>query len=359
MFRISFSKGTVKRLKQELDEAYVRGDLRAVRRLSVLVMIGERMALAVILAAWNVSQQTVYTWLNEFVTNRWNSLRYGKAPGRPACLTKSQKRQLSAWIEAGPEACGYPTGCWTSVLIRDLIYQKFHVLYNRFYVCELLRNLGFSFQKARFVSDHLDEEARQCWMKEEWPRILNQAKQLGASVFFGDEASFALWGSLSYTWAPRGHQPQIKTTGLRKGYKVFGAIEYFTGRLIYQGTEERFQSDSYQAFLRYLLSQVPGTIILIQDGARYHTSKSTRQFLEHHKKRLLVYQLPSYSPDYNPIEYLWKKVKTKATHNRYFAEFVKLVNSVEEALHVLVTQSDEILRLMGVYTKHMAEPLAA
>jgi hypothetical protein len=39
MFRISFSKGTVKRLKQELNEAYVRGDLRAVRRLSVLVMI--------------------------------------------------------------------------------------------------------------------------------------------------------------------------------------------------------------------------------------------------------------------------------------------------------------------------------
>jgi transposase len=345
-------------LKQELDEAYERGDLRAVRRLSVLVMIGERMALAVILAAWNVSQQTVYTWLNEFVTNRWNSLRYGKAPGRPACLTKSQKRQLSAWIEAGPEACGYPTGCWTSVLIQDLIYQKFHVLYNRFYVCELLRNLGFSFQKARFVSDHLDEAARQRWMKEEWPRILNQAKQLGASVFFGDEASFALWGSLSYTWAPRGHQPQIKTTGLRKGYKVFGAIEYFTGRLIYQGMEERFQSDSYQTFLRYLLSQVSGKIILIQDGARYHTSKSTRQFLEQHKKRLIVYQLPSYSPDYNPIEYLWKKVKTKATHNRYFAEFVKLVNSVEEALHILAAQSDEILRLMGVYTKHMAKPLA-
>jgi transposase len=359
MFRISFSKETVKRLKQELDAAYVRGDLRAVRRLSVLVMIGERMALAVILAAWNVSQQTVYTWLNEFVTHRWDSLRYGKAPGRPACLTKSQKGQLSACIEAGPEACGYPTGCWTSVLLQDLIYQKFHVLYNRFYVCELLRNLGFSFQKARFVSDHLDEEARQRWMQEEWPRILNQAKQLGASVFFGDEASFALWGSLSYTWAPKGHQPQIKTTGIRKGYKVFGAIEYFTGRLIYQGTEERFQSDSYQAFLRYLLSQVPGKIILIQDGARYHTSKATRQFLEQHKKRLIVYQLPSYSPDYNPIEYLWKKVKTKATHNRYFAEFVKLVSSVEEALLVLATQSDEILRLMGVYTKHMAEPLAA
>lgn len=350
MFRISFSKETVKRLKQELEQAYQHGNLRAVRRVSVLVMIGERMALATILSVWNVSPQTVYTWLNEFVVERWNSLKYGKAPGRPPRLTKSQKRQLSQWIEKGPEACGYPSGCRTSLLIQDLIYRKFHVLYNRLYVCELLRNLGFSFQKARFVSDHLDEEARKRWMKEEWPRILSQARQLGAPIFFGDEAGFALWGSPSYTWARKGRQPQVKTTGLRKGYKVFGAIEFFSGRLIYQGTQERFQSDSYQSFLRYLLSQVAGKIILVQDGARYHTGKSTRQFLEQPQDRLIVYNLPSYSPDYNPIEYLWKKVKTKATHNRYFAEFVQLVNSVEEALQVLASQTEEILRLMGVYT---------
>jgi transposase len=62
-------------------------------------------------------------------------------------------------------------------------------------------------------------------------------------------------------------------------------------------------------------------------------------------------------PDYNPIEYLWKKVKTKATHNRYFAQFVKLVQSVEEAMSILASQADEILRLMGLYTKQLAAPL--
>jgi transposase len=354
MFRITFSKSNVKQLKQELDKAYTRGDLRAVRRLSVLIMVGSRMVLELILSTWNVSQQTVYNWLNEFVTDGLDSLKYQKASGRPSRLTKSQKRDLAKWIEEGPEVSGYMSGCWTSVLIQDLIYQKFHVLYNRFYVCELLRNLGFSYQKACFVSDHLDEDARKRWMKKEFPRILRQAKQWGAPVYFGDEASFALWGSLSYTWGRRGRQPQVKTTGLRKGYKVFGAIEFFSGRLIYQGTEERFHSASYQSFLLHLLSQVSGKVILIQDGARYHTSRATRHFIEEHKERLIVYQLPSYSPDYNPIEYLWKKVKTAATHNRYFAEFVQLTASVDKALDVLVTQAQEILRLMGVYTKHLA-----
>ena len=359
MFRVTFSKETVKELKGELQKAYERGDLRAVRRLSVLVMIGERINVAVIRALWDVSVQTVYNWLWSFVRERWDGIQYHKGPGRPPRLTKTQKRELYDLVKAGPEAAGYPTGCWTSVLIQDLIYHKFDVLYNRFYVCELLHNLGLSRQKARFVSDHLDEEARQRWMQTEWIKILSQARQMGAALFFGDEASFALWGSLSYTWAPVGKQPQIKTTGLRKGYKVFGAIEFFSGRLLYKGIEERFNSDSYQAFLQYLLSQLPGPILLIQDGARYHTSKATRDFIEQHKDRLMVYQLPSYSPDYNPIEYLWKKVKTKATHNRYFEEFAKLIQSVEEALAILASQADEIMRLMGVYTKHMTEPQPA
>ena len=225
-------------------------------------------------------------------------------------------------------------------------------------MCELLRNLGITRQKARFVSDHLDEETRKNWMETEWPNILEQAKALRASLFFGDEASFAMWGSLSYTWAPRGEQPEIKTSGKRKGYKMFGVIEYFSGRLVYKGIEEKFNSESYAAFLEKLLAEIPGTIFLVQDGARYHTSKAMREFFEKHAERLKIFQLPSYSPDYNPIEYLWKKVKTAATHNRYFEDFAKLTTSVEEALATLANQSAEILRLMGVYTKHLATATA-
>ena len=59
-------------------------------------------------------------------------------------------------------------------------------------------------------------------------------------LLFGDEASFAQWGSLSYTWAPRGQQPLVLTCGRRKAYKVFGLIDYFTGRLFTHGQTERF-----------------------------------------------------------------------------------------------------------------------
>lgn len=35
-------------------------------------------------------------------------------------------------------------------------------------------------------------------------------------------------------------------------------------------------------------------------------------------ERLTTFQLPSYSQDFNPIEFLWKKVKKQATHLKYF-----------------------------------------
>ena len=96
MFKVTFSNQTVKRFKSELQKAYMRGDLRRIRRLSVLIMIGERRDLETIRASWDVSVSTVYHWLKAFVLESWKSLTYGKMPGRPSCLSKTQKRQLKS-----------------------------------------------------------------------------------------------------------------------------------------------------------------------------------------------------------------------------------------------------------------------
>jgi hypothetical protein len=47
------------------------------------------------------------------------------------------------------------------------------------------------------------------------------------------------------------------------------------------------------------------------------------------------------------------------THNRYCAEFAKLIQSVEHALVILAAQTEEIVRLMGVSTRLLIAPAAA
>jgi hypothetical protein len=71
-------------------------------------------------------------------------------------------------------------------------------------------------------------------LEETLPAIIKRAKAENSVVLFGDEVSFARWGSLSRTWAPIGQQPTVKTTGIRKGLKMFGAIELKGGNFQYQ-----------------------------------------------------------------------------------------------------------------------------
>jgi transposase len=272
-----------------------------------------------------------------------------QSPGRPPKLTPTQKQRLRDLVTAGPEAAGYPTGCWSSALLQDLIHREFGVRYHVHYICELLRNLNFSYQKARFVSDHLNDEQRQTWLQETWPAIVQAARRSDALLLFGDEASFAQWGSLGYTWAVRGQQPVVKTGGKRKGYKVFGLIDYCSGRLFSRGHTGRFNAESYCAFVEGVLAATTQPIILIQDGARYHTAAKTKEFFAQHAARLTVEQLPSYSPDYNPIEQLWRNIKRHNTHNRYFPEFSDLTTAVETALTHFQQHPQEVKQLMGTY----------
>ena len=178
--------------------------------------------------------------------------------------------------------------------------------------------------------------------------MLRKARERKAFLLFVDEASFAQWGSLRYTWAPKGHQPEVPTSGIRKAYKVFGLIDYFSGRFFSKAQTGRFNSDSYATFLLDVLRQTTRHIFVIQDGARYHTSKAMGQF-ETHAARLTTVQLPAYSPDFNPIEYLWKKVKKLATHLKYFPEFTLLQAAVDKALLHFAQTPQEIMPLMTRY----------
>jgi transposase len=348
--RIQVSAATVKALHTRLQQAYLKDDVRLVRRTTVLIdLLVHHVPMAVLCERWGLSSSCLYGWQRAFLLHGMESLHYRHRGGRRSKRTPRQKTRLVELLEAGPQVVGCETACWTSVLIRVLIWREFGVLYNRQYVGTLLHNLGFSFQKARFVSDHLDAARRQAWLNDKWPTMLRAAKRCQGLLLFEDEASFAQWGSLSYTWARRGRQPEVPTSGKRKGDKVFGAIEYFSGRLFYQGIEGRFHSESYQAFLKMIMAQTQAPLFFIHDGAKYHTRPSTKQFLEAHRARITVEPLPSYSPDYNPIEYRWKKVKQRATHNQYFREFIQLTVSVDKALAYFAMHPDTVLGLFGRY----------
>jgi len=354
-FRIRLENQTRKGLEIMLEQSEKLGDLKTAKRIMAIFAVNEEYTYSEISLILKVTEEAIRLWVKKFLTEGLNGLKTKIIPGRKSKLTKSQKKELSQIIEEGPHKAGFHAGCWRSPMVQTIIFERFGIFYSVHYISQLLKNMGFSYQKAKFISDHIDPEERTKWLEIKWPEIVKLAEKKNAQIMFGDESSFPQWGSLSYTWARKGKQPVVKTSGIRKSYKVFGLIDYFTGRFYCKGHEGRLNSETYAAFLKDVLSKTRKHIILIQDGAPYHKSKLMKDFFEKHQRRLTVYRLPSYSPDYNPIEMLWKKIKEKEIHLHYFPTFEDLKNKVNDALLRFKNLNKEVLSLFGLYKKELTK----
>ncbi len=105
----------------------------------------------------------------------------------------------------------------------------------------------------------------------------------------------------------RGSKPTFKHSFTRERISVFGVLSEneFSGQM----TEERCNAQTYLQFVKLLIRKY-GKIVLIVDGAKYHFEKElVQKFYNENKERLKIIQLPPYSPELNPIEQTWKKIK--------------------------------------------------
>ena len=276
---------------------------------------------------------TVYGWLHAFLAERCASLVYRTSPGRPAKLTPTQKQRLRALVAAGPEAAGYATGCWNSAMVAGSDRAGVRRAVQRPVRGGVAAPPGLLLPEGALrLRPPRREARRQHWRTVAWPAILRAARRQGALLLFGDEASFAQWGSLGYTWALRGQQPLVQTTGKRKGYKVFGLIDYFSGRLFSHGHDGRFTAESYCAFLTSVLAATTGRSCWCRTG----------RALPHRPGHPGLLRRPRRPPDGPPAAGLLARLQPDRapvaqhqaphTHNRYFPAFATLTEAVETAL---------------------------
>ena len=346
--KVEFTRQTTKALEKRLQWAKKVGNIGQITKICVILMLANKMETEIIIAIWGITERTIYNWRNDFLVNGFRCFHVVKRSGRKAKLTKAQKEEIKKIVADKPKKAGFDRGGWTSGMVKVLIEKKFKISYHRNYVCVLLRELGFSWQKSKFVPVNADPEKRKKWKEITWPQLLERAIREKAVILFEDEVGFALWGSLGYGWALRGKQPEVKTTGKRKKLKAFGVIDFFTGRFVFQTEEGKLNSRSYIRFLKKVQKRFNGQkIILIHDGAPYHKSEEVKDYFKSNSP-LEEVRLPAYSPDFNIIEYLWKNVKGRL-HNKYFETFSSLKKEVHRALKHFQRNASAILKLCDSY----------
>jgi transposase len=136
---------------------------------------------------------------------------------------------------------------------------------------------------------------------------------------FGDEASFWLDGTLYRTWARVGVQPRVDTYGMRKTAHVFGAVSLQLRPFFRYLLAPVFNACTFLQFLKHLVARSRRKIFLILDNGPCHNlNEQGKAWLGANNHRIELFRLPAYSPEFNPIEGVWKETKKQTTHNRFF-----------------------------------------
>jgi transposase len=68
-------------------------------------------------------------------------------------------------------------------------------------------------------------------------------------------------------------------------------------------------------FLKALRTHLKRQLLIVWDGAAQHKSRLVREYLDSIKGKVQMALLPAYSPDLNPVEYLWAWLKRHALAN--------------------------------------------
>jgi transposase len=107
---------------------------------------------------------------------------------------------------------------------------------------------------------------------------------------------------------------------MRKTAHVFGVITLEKRpRFLYQFAP-KFNAKTFLEFLKEVVrrSRRRKTFLIIDNGPCHNLDATGKQWLRAHRHRLELFRLPPYSPEFNPIEGVWKVTKKMTTHNRFY-----------------------------------------
>lgn len=278
-------------------------------RMQAVKAIREGQTPETVAASMGVNVRSVFRWLAAFNSGGQNALQENPAPGRPTTVTPDQMAWLAKAIcEKSPLQLRFKFGLWTLSIIRALIERQFGKTLSVATVSRLVRSLGFTPQKPLYRAWQQDAELVSVWQASEYPRIREAARQIGAEIFFCDEAGMRSDHHAGTTWAPSGQTPIVKVTGRRYSINMISAVSG-RGEFRFMVHEGGVTAVVFKEFLSRLVAGRDKPIFLILDGHPIHKASIVRKYVESLGGLLKLFFLPPYSPQLNPDEQVWAHVK--------------------------------------------------
>jgi transposase len=272
------------------------------------------------------SSRTIDRWRKRFRSGGLAGL-LGQPHGATRRLGAGWAALAVSWVlTLTPRTFGFVRSRWCCATVALLLWQRHAVAVSRETVRRWLHRADVVWRRPRPVMSRADPDR---------PAILARLRALlrhlpaDETAVFADEVDLNLNPEVGSMWMRKAAQAPLPTPGDNDKCYLAGSLHWRTGTLFETvgprrdgALFARHLNDVRLALRRYQKVHV------ICDNARYHKYGAVAQFLKAHGDRVVLHYLPKYSPDCNPVERVWWRLREAITRNHRCATLSELVDLV-------------------------------
>ena len=313
-------------------DRYHHPDPRVQRKMEVLWLKSHGLNHDDIAAYADVSRRTVQRYLDEYLEGGLPQLRRFGWHQPQSALVEHEASLEEYFLKHPPRSAKQAQAIIEEQTgIRRGLSQVRHFLKDR---------LGLRWRKTgaipvppkKTVEEHAREQAT--FLQEKLEPRLKQARRGRRQVYFVDAAHFVFAPFLGCLWCAA--RLFVRAASGRKRYNVLGAFDAVTHRLIRVTNDGYINAESVCALLRSVAAAGVGLpITLVLDNARYQKCALVQDLASSLGIELLY--LPSYSPNLNLIERLWRFVRKQSLDSIYYEDFAQFTAAIDQCLDDLST----------------------
>ena len=246
------------------------------------------------------TDRMVRLWIELFNRGGIDALITKPRPGRRRKVKLERVRDLLVPVLENPAAAGQVH--WTGVKLHGYLKEKLCVDLGYRTTIRWLHELNFHLRVPQPWPERQNEQERKAFLEE----LRTLAENPAVELWFADECGVEGDPRPRRRWVQPGKRRTVPYLGDHIRQNVIGAVAPRSGGL-FSLIVEGVDTDVFQFFLDEMAKAVapkPGVRqILIVDNASWHRAGRVRW---HHFEPKF---LPGYSPDFNPIERLWLRLK--------------------------------------------------
>jgi transposase len=329
MWTISFSADDRRTLAHD---RYHHPDPRVQRKIEVLWLKSHGLNHDAIAAYADVSRRTVQRDLDEYLEGGLPRLRRCQWHQSQSVLSEHRDSLEEHFLKHPPRSAKQAQAIIERQTgVRRGLTQVRHFLKNR---------LGLHWRKTgaipvppkKTVAEHARDQA--AFLEQKLEPRLKQARRGARQVYFVDAAHFVFAPFLGFLWCAA--RLFVRAASGRKRYNVLAALDAVTHRLIRVTNHDSINAESVCALLRAVAEAGVGLpITLVLDNARYQKCAVVHALAE--SLGIAMLYLPSYSPNLNLIERLWRFVHKQSLDSTYYEAFEQFTAAIDHCLEGLPT----------------------